>query len=74
MVHLIDATHVSDGEVKDAASLGHATVEVSGLVDDDLDLFGFFEICLDGLTTVLAVVECLDQLIVIQDGVRVRIG
>ena len=38
LVHLVDATHVSDREVEDGASFGDASVEVSRLVDDDLDL------------------------------------
>ena len=65
LVHLIDAAHLRDGEVEDAAALGDGPIEVSRLVDDDLDLFGLLEILGDLLAAHFAVVQVLDESVVV---------
>ena len=40
LIHFVYATHVSDGEVENGASLSHGPVKVPRLVYDNLDLLG----------------------------------
>ena len=74
LVHLIDATHVRDGEVENCTTLCDRSVEISRLINNNLDLLGFLEGVLDRLTAELADFEVVDQSIVVENGVWVGVS
>ena len=65
LVHLIDAAHLRDGEVEDAAALGDGSIEVSRLVNDDLYLLSLLEILSDLLAAHFTVVQVFDEPVVV---------